>query len=146
MTLYYHVNFIIYYFIILLTFQKFDEKHWPWVFLGFCIVPSWIFHFYEWQRRSSDWQWQSEILHPTYRLPPRFERYLVGPAAFEALEQHLPWMGQVSTINKKQNNTIQQYSRVLQFLRRMLDLSCASDYDRRMVRHRMHFMWGLCQL
>jgi len=25
-------------------FQKFDEKHWPWVFLGFTIVLSWIFH------------------------------------------------------------------------------------------------------
>ena len=27
-------------------FQKFDEKHWFWVFLGFLIVPSWVFYFY----------------------------------------------------------------------------------------------------
>jgi len=28
------------------VFQKFDEKHWPWVFIGFFIVSSWSFHFY----------------------------------------------------------------------------------------------------
>jgi len=34
------------YIVIPLMFQKFDEKHWPLVFLGFSIVPSWAFYFF----------------------------------------------------------------------------------------------------
>jgi len=39
-------NRYIYYVAIPLMFLKGNEKHWPWIFLGFFIVPSWVLYSY----------------------------------------------------------------------------------------------------
>ena len=90
--------------VIPLMFQKFDDKHWPWVFWGYFIVLSWIFHFYRvaspvvsrgegrgfaWTTDRWSHRWTNDDVLRVSQQQPWNITPIFGPSVGERRRQHL---------------------------------------------------------